>query len=185
MKNQAKIVAIKGTSNPSKVQIEVTDFIEKGTAVSTNALSLFNAGDDKFAQAKAQHGWLTAEKAQVKALLGLDCTTITHGMVVPVERENKFTLPNGTEGSFRLQVEETTTLRKGGQAKYDTMTIGQGESKEMFLHEGALVYRYVDVIIGEPNHKFLENKVKVSAATILGDVANAQAAVSAMFDATK
>ncbi len=185
MKNQARIIAIKGTSNPSKVQIEVTDFIEKGAVVSTNALSLFNAGDDKFSQAKAQHGWLTAEKAQVLALLGIDCSAITAGMIHPVDRENKFLLPNGTEGSFSLQVEETTTLRKGGQAKYDTMSIGTGDQKEFFLHEGALVYRYVDVVIGEAKHKFLDNKTKVSAAAVLGDVSNAQSAVAAIFDPAK
>jgi hypothetical protein len=182
MKNQARIIGINGTSNPAKVQLHLVGQVEKPTS-STNALALFNEGDDRFTQAKDQNAWLTVEKSAVQKYFGVDVSELTKGERMDIELPNSFKLPNGELGSFSIQVTETTTARKGS-TQYDVMSIiDKDGTKKYFLDNGALIYRYVDVVIGAPAHTFIEKKDKVSASMIDNNNSVAQTAAQALFKA--
>lgn len=162
MSGETLLVQAVKTVNPEKVQLE---FAEKMANIEDNAgalLGMFNASDERFSSG-ARRAWLTAQIAEVGAILNINCGDDA-AWEIDVER-NKEILPIGilnptAKGMrFRVKVVETTTPTEYQAANAEKAAKRKGAEGEHILHNGEYIFSNTDVVLKEgdvaPEHVFL------------------------------
>lgn len=169
MKNTATLTGVRAVKG-GKFQIEISQKVEKPTQGS-NLLALMNEGDERFSQSKERKAWMTAEGAQIKALFGIDCSTIKEGFplvcdivapevkgdllniqvvetIVPNEYQKENVLSTAKQYVDKDGV--TQYLRKGNNFIYSNSTIVAGEANNVFVgHNAKITEEQARALVGE------------------------------------
>ena len=165
---QVKLIGVKGTSDPKKAQLILSEIVVNPTK-RPNALSLLNAGDDRFNSQKARMGWITAEKSQILEYFGVDCSDLKKGEEISLDIENP------EMGGYPLHLEVVETSDASDYDKEDDVdgepnimkTAKQYEDKEgntqyLLTEDGKPIFSRTSIVLGEAKHSFFGNTKAVS-----------------------
>jgi hypothetical protein len=135
-----------------KVQIELAEFV-RDPQRSVNALSIFNSDDDRFS-GKPRRAWLTVSPAMLKQHLNID---LPKGFedgdeVITVNILN----PAVNGARLHIQVTETLTPTSWQLENLDKSAKRAGKDGDYLLYQGQYIFSNTEVVLGEPNHVFLE-----------------------------
>lgn len=153
------LTRIIGTKNESKVSLEFATEVSRPNQ-KTNILALMNAGDERFNQPSLRYGWMTAEKSQVKALLGFDVDNLANKEELIVEMEN----PTIAGTPVCVQINESIEPNAQDAAlpvqnRYGLKRLSNDKGKFLFYAKGTknLVYQYSSIVpTAECTHTFVE-----------------------------
>lgn len=154
------------TREGRKIQLEIRERLRGSTL-----LGLLNQGDERFANSNTRPAWIVAEIDQFFALFGsqiddetkskITALDVSTGMsysemvedthYVNVDILNPTVELDGKAQTFRVQVNESTTPFYEGQPPKKNPS-----TDVVFTHKGENIYASTSVVLGEPNHVYLE-----------------------------
>jgi hypothetical protein len=169
MKTNAKIQSITKIAG-GKYSIAVSQMIVKENA---NLLAMLNASDERFAKSapKATLAWISGEAKDIMNILGIDVTKFTYTLNDKKKEVAVLGIdaPKVGDEDINIQIVESVGpyIKKDGT--FDAINnrkkvmVGEGETAiaNYFVKDGALVYRYVSVVLGKPKN------VKIDDATLI------------------
>lgn len=171
----------------NKVEVEIASFCERNGVI--NVASIFNAGDDRFAQNKPRRAWQAGEAAAIAGIFNLDVaklTALAEGSELEINILNP-SIPTSTgKAQLNVQVKEYTMseiieLRDEAEAKgyktdrYDYLIANAEErakknpaTGEHVLVNNEYVFSTVSIVAGAPTHKWV-NKADYEVKTVATD----------------
>ena len=166
MKN-SKILAIKPTSNPSKIQLEIEDNYEK-PGTTTNVLAALNKSDDRFKSNNRVLIWITAEAIDAIDMFPQVAKEIQE--VVNSGNEHRFNVPidgfitmDNEQHVTRIRIVETSKLKPNDlpylSTKAKKIPGKDGNPDRFLLTNNMLVFRYNQLVVsndGVVDHQFLD-----------------------------
>jgi hypothetical protein len=136
-----------------KVSLEFAQIVEnKNKPMSLT--QLLNESDERFKVQKPRRAWHSGEVADIKKNFGIDTSSLTLGQVLEIGQLN----PTINGIKLNLQITETTVGTDYDKANITTRAKRAGKEGEFLYHNGQHIFTKVEVVLGEPNHTFLEGK---------------------------
>jgi hypothetical protein len=169
---QCMIVSAKKVGG-NKVQLMFAEKITNPNLRPTSIVGLLNKSDERFTtEDKPRYAWHSGEVADIKAALGIDCSSLANeGDVMEINALN----PAIDGVPLHIQITETTKGDDYDVANFQTRAKRAGKDGDFILSEGgAYIYVKSDVVSGAARHVFLEN-TKRSESGLSTDDAVAQA----------
>jgi len=152
---QMMLVSAKGV-NGGKVSLEFAQSVDTGKE-STSLTGLLNASDERFNQSAPRRAWHTGQPQDIKAIFGIDVAGLGLGEVLEIGELN----PKVNGKPLNIQIVETTEGTDYDIANFDTRAKRAGKDGEFITTpKGDYIFQKLDVVIGEPKHRFIEDTVR-------------------------
>jgi len=160
--------------NGGKVQLEFAEIIKNPNTKSSSAselIGMLNASDARFNSApKARRAWMSAEKADILTVFGIDTTDLT---TVGQTKELNLLNPTVNKKALKIQVTETVKPTEYQAANLEASAKRAGADGDFITSKGAYIFSNTTVVIGEAKHTFLEaDDNSVAGAIGLTPIAN-------------
>jgi hypothetical protein len=163
-KGQVLLVNAKGVSG-GKIQLEFAEIIKSPFAKTNNSKSLTaraNASDERFQQEKPRRGWLTGVPKDLSELLGMELEEMAKGEIT----EFNVLDPLVDGERVRLEIIETTEPNDYQASNIDKTAKKAGKDGDYIMHGGEHIFSNAVVIVGEPEHVFLQADSDEIEATV-------------------
>jgi len=166
-KGEMLIVSARGVKG-GKVQLTFAQKITNPNLRPGSIVGMLNKSDDRFTQeSKPRYAWISGEKADILASLGIDLTDLAEGS----EKELNVLSPTIEGEPLNIQITETTEGSEFDVANFATRAKRAGKGGEFILSaEGEYIYVKSTVVTGEAKHVFMTNTIRESqSASSAGD----------------
>lgn len=172
---QVAVVAFKRVIN-NKISVEFAEkMVNNNNSEAISALSLFNAGDPKFA-GKARRAWVVGTVDNIAKLLNLDAEDLaainglSEGEVHVDTILNPSIELNGIKHFAKIRIRETTTPTEYQAANVDTTAKRRGTNGEFMLHKGKYIFSNTDVQYIPEGKEVAHVKLEADDTSIIASV---------------
>lgn len=151
-----------------KVQLMFAEKIKNPNLKPTSILGILNKSDERFTvEGKPRYAWHSGEVNDIKAALGIDCSTLVNeGDTMEVNQ----IAPQLDGQDLHIQITETTKGDDYDYANLDTRAKRAGKDGDFILSsKGEYIFVKSDVVQGEASHVFLQDTVRNAVATATDD----------------
>jgi hypothetical protein len=157
--------------NGGKVSLTVIEAKERGSG--TNLLAAFNKSDDRFQGASLVYGWLNAEPADLKRLLGVDVKALKLKKVgdsAELGLLNPVATIGEKEVSLRVELKETEFPQDDYQSENQEETCKQytdddGDTQYLLSESGNHIWRRTEVVGRVPNDVRVQHAMETTEFT--------------------